>query len=199
MKVLIIPEDVPNDQHILKPLFERLLASLGRRRAKVRVSQERLRGVGQALNVDRIAEIVDRYRGEVRVIVLCVDRDGKDGKDGRENRILRLANIEREIESRFGDGLDFLAADAWEEIEAWVLAGLDLPGDWRWIDVRAEVHVKERYFDRLAESLGLAEEQGGGRERLGKIAARRIDAIRRKCPEDFGNLARRLETIIQGN
>ena len=193
MKVLIIPEDVPNDQHILKPLFERLLASIGRRRARVRVSQERLRGVDQALNVERIAQIVDRYRGEVRVIVLCVDRDGN------EDRRLRLANIEREIETRFGDGLDFLAADAWEEIEAWVLAGLDLPGDWRWSDVRAEVQVKERYFDRLAESLGLAEEQGGGRERLGKIAARRIDAIRRKCPEDFGNLARRLETIIHGN
>ena len=193
MKVLIIPEDVPNDQHILKPLFERLLASIGRRRARVRVSQERLRGVDQARNVERIAQIVDRYRGEVRVIVLCVDRDGND------DRRLRLANIEREIETRFGDGLDFLAADAWEEIEAWVLAGLDLPGDWRWSDVRAEVQVKERYFDRLAESLGLAEEQGGGRERLGKIAARRIDAIRRKCPEDFGNLARRLETIIHGN
>ena len=118
MKVLIIPEDVPNDQHILKPLFERLLASMGRRRAKVRVSQERLRGVGQALctrrttiteasksqerlrgvgqalNVERIAQIVDRYRGEVRVIVLCVDRDGE------VDRRLRLANIEREIETR---------------------------------------------------------------------------------------------------
>ena len=91
MKVLIIPEDVPNDQHILKPLFERLLASMGRR-AKVRVSQERLRGVDQALNAERIAEIVDRYRGEVRVIVLCVDRDGE------VDRRLRLANIEREIE-----------------------------------------------------------------------------------------------------
>ena len=193
MKVLIIPEDVPNDQHILKPLFERLLASMGRRRAKVRVSQERLRGVGQALNVERIAQIVDRYRGEVRVIVLCVDRDGE------VDRRLRLANIEREIETRFGDGLDFLAADAWEEIEAWVLSGLDLPGDWRWSDVRAEVHVKERYFDRLAESLGLAEEHGGGRERLGKIAARRIDAIRQKCPEDFDALARRLETIVHGD
>ena len=193
MKVLIIPEDVPNDQHILKPLFERLLASMGRRRAKVRVSQERLRGVGQALNVERIAQIVDRYRGEVRVIVLCVDRDGE------VDRRLRLANIEREIETRFGDELDFLAADAWEEIEAWVLAGLDLPGDWRWSDVRAEVHVKERYFDRLAESLGLAEEHGGGRERLGKIAARRIDATRQKCPEDFDALARRLETIVHGD
>ena len=104
-----------------------------------------------------------------------------------------------QIETKFGDGLHFLAADAWEEIEAWVLAGLDLPGEWRWTDVRAEVHVKERYFDRLTESLGLAEDHGGGRERLGKIAARRINVIRQKCPEDFGALARRLETIIQGN
>ena len=60
---------------------------MGRRRAKVRVSQERLGGVDQALNVERIAEIVDRYRGEVRAFVLCVDRDGK------VDRRVRLARL----------------------------------------------------------------------------------------------------------
>ena len=88
------------------------------------------------------------------------------------------------------------AAEAWEEIEAWLLAGLKLPAEWRWTDVRAEVQVKERYFDRLTQLLGLAEDHGGGRERLGRIAARRINAIRRKCPEDFDLLARRLEAIV---
>ena len=150
-------------------------------------------GVDEALKVERIADIVDRYGGRVRIIILCVDRDGKSG------RRLRLDNMEREIDSRFRTrfrGLDFLATDAWEEIEAWVLAGLDLPRDWRWTVVRAEVHVKERYFDRLAELRGLEREHGGGRDQLARIAARRIAAIRRKCPEDFDALARRLEAIV---
>ena len=34
--------------------------------------------------------------------------------------------------------LSFLAENAWEEIEAWVLAGLNLPSDWSWAEVRAE-------------------------------------------------------------
>ena len=37
---------------------------------------------------------------------------------------------------------------------------------------------------------------GGGRRPLGEEAARRIDAIRRKCPEDFDALARRLEAHV---
>ena len=198
MKVLIVPEDFSKDQFILKPLFSRLLASMGKPRAKVRVCRDPLLGgIDEALKAERIAEIVDRYGDEVRIIILCVDRDGKPG------RRLRLANIERKIEkrieTRFGGGLDFLAADAWEELEAWVLAGLVLPGEWRWTVVRKEVQVKERYFDRLAKSLGLAADYGGGRERLGNLAARRVNVIRQKCPEDFDNLARRLEAIVQGN
>lgn len=198
MKVLIVPEDFSKDQFILKPVFSRLLASIGKPRAKVRVCRDPLLGgIDEALKKERIAEIIDRYGDEVRIIILCVDRDGKPG------RRLRLDNIEREMERRiettFGDGLDFLAADAWEELEAWVLAGLELPGDWRWTVVRAEVQVKERYFDRLANSLGLAEDHGGGRERLGNVAARRVNVIRQKCPEDFDYLAQRLEAIVQRN
>ena len=196
MKILIVPEHFSKDQFILKPLFSRLFASMGKPRAKVRVCQDPLLGsVDEALKVERITDIVDRYGGEARIIILCVDRDGQVG------RRLRLDNIEREIgrriDTKFRGGLDFLAVDAWEEVEAWVLAGLDLQPGWRWITVRAEIHVKERYFDPLAESLGLADDHGGGRKRLGKFAARRIDAIRQKCPEDFDALARRLEDIIK--
>ncbi|MCY3843278.1 MAG: hypothetical protein OXH69_07005 [Acidobacteria bacterium] len=92
--------------------------------------------------------------------------------------------------------MGFIAAEAWEEIEAWLLAGLRLPTEWRWTDVRAEIQLKERYFDRLTQSLGLAEDHGGGRERLRRIAARRISAFRRKRPEDCDLLARRLEAIV---
>ena len=93
MRVLVVPEDFNKDQFILRPLFSRLLASIGKPRAKVRVCHDPLLGgVGEALKVERIAEIVDRYGGGVRIIILCVDRDGKPG------RRQRLATIEREID-----------------------------------------------------------------------------------------------------
>ena len=41
-----------------------------------------------------------------------------------------------QIESEFQPKCVFLSENAWEEIETWVLAGLDLPGEWRWQVVR---------------------------------------------------------------
>ena len=188
MKVLVIPEDFRKDQYILKPLFERLLRSMGRRHARVRVCQDPLLGgIGEAMKPERIAEIVERYDGMTDVFVLCVDRDGKRGRRRRLD----------DIDKKFGADRDFLAENAWEELETWVLAGLDLPRSWRWTDVRAEVHVKEEYFDKLAKRRSVADGPGGGRKALGKEAASRIDTIRQKCPEDFDALARRLETIMR--
>ena len=188
MNVLVIPEDFRNDQHILKPLFSRLFRAIGQRRAKVEVCRDPLlRGVNEALKHRRIAEVVRQYP-MTHIFILCVDRDGKEGRRERLDR----------IEAAFGsDDRAFLAENAWEEIETWVLAGLDLPGEWRWADVRAEVHVKETYFEPLARERGFADRPGGGREELGDKAARRIPAIRRKCPEDFDALARRVEAAAR--
>ena len=188
MNVLIIPEDFRNDQYILKPLFSRLFRTLGKPSVSVRVCQEPLLGgVGEALKSERMREIVERYEGEMDIFILCIDRDGD------ENRRQRLNHLEAE----FGTGRAFFAENAWEEVETWVLAGLSLPSGWRWADVRAEVGVKERYFEKLADERGVANARGGGREPFGKEASRRIDAIRRKCPEDFDSLARRLETHVR--
>ena len=63
--------------------------------------------------------------------------------------------------------------------------------------VGAEVHVKERYFTAPAQERGVADGPGGGRKALGVEAARRIPAIRRKCPEDFDALARRVEAAAR--
>ena len=181
-----MPEDFRKDQYILKPLFERLFRELGRGAARIRVCQNPLLGgIDQALKSERLAEIMDLYR-MVDVFVLCVDRDGERG------RRRRLDAIEKE----FSAGRTFLAENAWEELETWTLAGLDLPPAWNWSDVRAEVSVKEMYFDKLAEVRGLSDAPGGGRRPLGEEAARRVDAIRRKCPEDFDALARRLEAHV---
>lgn len=76
-----------------------------------------------------------------------------------------------------------------------MLAGLDLPGNWRWADVRAEIHVKERFFEPLVDQQGLADSTGGGRKALAELASRRIRAICQKCPEDFDSLAQRLQSI----
>lgn len=188
MKVLIIPEYPRNDQYILKPLLERLFESIGNLSVRVRVCQAPvLGGIGEALKSERLSEIVDRYQGMIDLFILCVDRDGNRGRRQRLDQ----------IENEFRDGRTFLAENAWEEIETWVLAGLDLPDDWNWRDVRAEVHVKERYFDVLAIERDIAGGPGGGRKVLGREAARNIRTIRRKCRGDFDALARRIEAATR--
>lgn len=188
MRVLIIPEDFRKDQYILYPLFRRLFQQAGKDTAKVVVCQDPLLGgIGEALKPERLADIVDQYDGMIDVFVLCVDRDGD------ESRRQRLAHIE----GRFGNGRVFLAENAWEELETWVLAGLNLPRRWRWRKVRAEISVKEKYFEPLVQERGLTSHPGGGRKTLGEEAARRIRAIRSKCPDDFGRLAERIEELIR--
>ena len=184
MNVLIIPEDFRNDQYILKPLFSRLFQSIGKSRVRVDVCRDPLLGgIAEALKSERIAEVVRKHRGMTDIFLLCIDRDGDTNRRQSLNR----------LEAEFDNGQIFLAENAWEELETWVLAGLDLPSAWRWTDVRAEIHVKEQYFEPLVAQRGLSDAPGGGRKPLAEEASRRIDAIRQKCPEDFDALARRLE------
>ena len=187
MRVLIIPEDFRKDQYILKPIFERLFKAIGKPKARVRVCQDpRLGGVVEAMKSERISEIVGFYP-MTDIFILCIDRDGKEGRRQRLD----------DIESEFGEAGVFLAENAWEELETWVLAGLELPKDWRWVDVRAEKNVKEVYFEPLAAQRGLSDRPGGGRKPLGEEAARNIDVIRQKCLKDFDHLAQRL-TMVSG-
>ena len=186
MRVLVIPEDFRKDQYLLKPLFSRLFATMGRRNVRVRVCQDPLLGgVDEALKSERIQDVLDQHDGMTEIFILCVDRDGIPG------RRQRLDQLERE----FGKDRTFLAANAWEEIETWILAGLDLPTGWRWSEVRAEVQVKERYFNLLADERDLVDGPGGGHRALGNEAARNVNTIRQKCREDFDELAKRLEAL----
>ena len=184
MNVLIIPEDFRYDQHILKPLFSRLFQSIGRRRVHIDVCRDPLLGgVSEALKSERIGEIVRKHGGMTDIFILCIDRDGDTNRRQSLNR----------LEEKFGNGQTFLAENAWEELETWVLDGVRLPGRWRWGTVRAEVDVKERYFQPLVAERNLADAPGDGRKPLTEEASRRIPAIRQKCPEDFDALAQRLE------
>ncbi len=188
MNVLIVPEDFGKDQYILKPLFTRLLRDIGKPRAKVRICQDPLLGgVEEALKSERMSEVIRKHAGMTDIFILCIDRDGDVNRRKRLDRIV----------SEFEQEQVFLAENAWEELETWVLAGLaELPAEWHWKDVRAEVHVKENYFEPLVDQRNLSDSPGGGRKVLGNEASRRIDAIRRKCPDDFDALARRLEAAV---
>ena len=189
MNVLIIPEDFRNDQYILKPLFSRLLRSIGKGHVRVRVCRDPLLGgIGEALKSERIAEVVRKHAGMTDLFVLCVDRDGDT------NRRQRLDDLQQEF--RRGQFMLFLAENAWEELETWVLAGLNLPPEWDWKSVRAEVHVKERYFVPLAARRKLSDAPGGGRKPLAEEASHNISAIRQKCPEDFDALAQRIQSAM---
>ena len=186
MNIVVIPEDFRNDQYILKPLITRLFRNIGVPTATVWVCNDPLLGgIGEALKLERLMKIVERRQGWADIFILCVDRDGVAG------RRQRLNNIENELGARF------LAENAWEELETWVLSAMnDLPDEWPWAVIRGEVQVKETYFDPYVAQRGLTGTLGGGRNVLGEEASRRIRAIRQKCPEDFDSLARRLAALI---
>jgi hypothetical protein len=186
MNVMIIPEDPTHDHYLLLPIFQRLFASIRRPPTKVTIClNPRMRGIDDALNTNRLRDVVSRYP-MVDYFILCVDRDGNTNRRDRLN----------EIEQAFTGTPILIAENAREELETWALAGLRLPRSWVWAEVRAEVSVKERYFDPMAERMGVANGPGGGRKEIGVHAARRISTIRQKCPEDFGALANRLQSLL---
>lgn len=187
LRVLIIPEDFRHDQYILTPLFRRLLEELGKPRAKIEVCKDPLlQGVSEALKDERLEEIFERYDGMVDLYLLCVDRDAIEGRRDRLDQ----------IEQKYGTVRTILAENAWEEVETWLLAGLPLPAEWQWRDVRAHRDVKEAYFQPYAKMRGVESGPGGGRKALGDEASRRLQAVQQKCPEDFGDLSRRIGEFV---
>ncbi|MFP4437745.1 MAG: hypothetical protein ACLFVO_10885 [Chloroflexaceae bacterium] len=193
MKVLIIPEDVKKDQYILKPIITAMMEELGKPYAKVDVCQDpRLRGISQATRWEYIQGIVERYGGMYDLLLLCVDRDSEvDRRD-------QLNNIEQQARSMLNADSLFLAENAWQEVEVWLLAGHTLPAGWNWSEIREERDPKERYYLPFAEQRGVLDKPGDGRKTLGKEAARRYDRIRRRCPEDIVALEQRIHAWIMG-
>jgi len=197
MNVLIIAEDPIKDQYMLKPIIEAMLNYLGRGTAKVAVHQERLGGYGEALKKERIGQIVKERRHNVDVFIECIDRDcqHEGNPAAHQNRRKALDFIEGRIRQEFPKA-KFLAENAIEEIEVWVLAGLDwkaaFPG-WSWQDIRTDCNPKEAYFEPLAKQLGVFEEPGNGRQPLGEQAAKQYaKKLRVLCKEDLLALEHRV-------
>ena len=187
MNVLVIPEDFRHDQYMLKPIIQAMLAELGKPHARVDVLTDPLLGsISQALNVTALTKIIHRHKGMYDLFLLCVDRDGEEGRQQA------LTNIENTLD---GDRLFFFGENAWQEIEVWLLAGLDLPKEWKWQTVRQERDPKEKYYYPFARERDVLLEPGEGRKSLGLEAAKNYGKrIRVRCPEDV----KRLETRVQG-
>jgi hypothetical protein len=180
MKVLVIPEDVRKDQYMLKPIVQAMMKQLGQAKATVEVCQNpRLQGVSQVLNWERIEKILNQYKWEVDLFLICVDRDGEP------NREQKLRNLELQSNAALGNQAKLLIAEnAWQEMEVWVLAGFsDLPTKWNWKAIRDDRDPKEAYFYPFAEIRGVLNSPAQGRSPLAQEAARKYDRIRQLCPE----------------
>ncbi len=192
MKVLVIPEDFRKDQYMLKPIITAMMKALkkGSGTTKVRICQDPLLGgISEALKWENIETIINQYP-MVDLFLLCVDRDGKEG------RKVALDKIEKQATEILGQKQLFLAENAWQEIEVWVLAGLDLPREYNWQEIRQEINPKEIYFLPFVQQQKLLDTPGEGRKPLAEKAARRYDRIRQLCSEDIANLETRINTWI---
>jgi hypothetical protein len=184
--VLVIPEDFTKDEHILKPLIERILEDCGRK-AQIQVCRNpNFQGVQRALNLDALRAVIALYP-MVHLFVLFVDRDGEGGRKQRTDQ------IERTLSSELGPKAVFVAEVAWQEVEVFILAGLNLPSDWRWTEIRADSHVKNTFFKRLVTLRGTTRDPHEGRKRLMSESIANWQRIKSRCPEDIGSLISRLQ------
>ena len=192
VNVLVIPEDFRKDQYVLKPIVEAMMDKIGVRARVIVCTDPLLGGVGEALKWERLAEIIAMHRGMTRVFLLIVDRDCDD------NRAARLRGLEQQAAAALaGSGRVFLAEHAWQEVEAWLLAGMqDLPGEWSWKDVRADCHPKESYYNDYARRRGVLDGPYEGRGLLAREAARNYQRIRKLCPEDIAALEERIRQAL---
>lgn len=190
--VLIIPEDFVVDQYMVKPIIEAMLDSLDVKQHRVRVCMDpRFRGVSQAMDWERLEPVVDRYAAMTHLFLLLVDRDGERGRRAALNK------LERRASEQLGGTATFLAENAWQELEVWVLAGMpDLPKKWIWKEIQAERDPKELYYTPYAKKRGLSAAPYAGREQLAKEAARSFSRVKQLCSRDVGSLRSRLQQAL---
>lgn len=195
MRVLIIPEDFIKDQYMLKPIVSSLMEHLGRPRARVEVCQDpRLGGISEATKWENIEKILKKYP-MVDLFLLLVDRDGNAGRRLTLDQLETQANTLINNRSR-----TFLAENAWQELEVWVLAGMDnLPKEWQWNDIRNEINPKEIFFLEYSSGRGLLESPGEGRKTLGAEAGRNYQRIRRLCVDDLQHLESKIVNWMNFN
>jgi hypothetical protein len=191
LNVLILAEDPVRDGYVLKPIIEAMMKAVGRPQAYVEICKDpRFRGTSQALKWQFIHDALSRNEGMFHLYILCVDRDGD------ANRQAVLEYLEDQARTVLGKDRAFLAENAWQEVEVWLLMGHDLPGKWNWRKIRNELHPKERYYQPFAESRGMLDRPGEGRDMLAREAASRYGRIRGRCKQDVQRLEDRVRNWI---
>jgi len=191
LNVLILAEDFVKDEAVLQPIVGAMLRAAGKPRAKVKVCKDpRFHGTSEALKWAYIEQALSRHRGMVDLFLLCVDRDGV------ASRAAALAHLERQAIAAIPERSAFLAENAWQEVEVWVLAGHNLPTRWNWKEIRQEIHPKENYYVPFAVSRGVIDLPGEGRDKLAREAAARYERIRQRCKEDVGRLEGRIRDWV---
>jgi hypothetical protein len=191
LKVLVIPEDFRKDQYMLRPLIRAMFEFVNKPNAKIEICTDPLLGgVTEVLKWNRIDEVIEMYP-MIDIFLVCIDRDGLSGRRDSMNSIENLA------QAKLGNTKRVLFAEnAWQEIETWILGGLDLPSEWSWSDIRNEVQVKEKYFIPLSESRGLLDSPAEGRGVLAEEAAGKYKSIRsQKCGE-LGHIDSRIQAWL---
>lgn len=195
MNVQIVLEDTPNDRHIAVPIVQAMFQFLGRP-AKVTALAERMRSVEQATDLDRLLPLLAARRGMVDVFLLIVDRDCRAPDRPRGgDRAAALRQLEQRIKEsgELGAECRFLACEAWEELEVWLLAGFEHEA---WRPIREHCDPKEEYFEPFARARGVFEFPAGGRAELMAEAVRRYRRIRHLCGE-LQLLEERLRPILR--
>lgn len=192
MNVLVVCEDHTKDHYVLKPILQAMLQRAGRPRAHVRFHETPRWGVQRALRWDSVSQVIERYRSMVDMFLVVVDRDGLTTR--REV----LDGLEKSAEEHLrGETAVLLAEHAWQEVEAWALAGLSKPPKgWTFARLRREPDVKS-VFQTVARELGLDDEPGGGRDSLGREAARHYRRVVSRCSEDVGALEARIREVVK--
>jgi hypothetical protein len=182
VKVLVIPEDPSLDQHILKPVVEKIFVDFEKAPRVTVLSKPRLRGVAQALNPDILADIVATYSMNDLFLVL-VDRDGDEGR----------ATVARAREAEHAGRL--FVCLAIEEIEVWMLAIHSEALTVGWREIRAEIHPKERFAQPFLQERAPKLDAGQGRAWAMRDLGGQWRGVLRRCPE-LGQLKQRVEAWL---
>jgi hypothetical protein len=171
VKVLIIPEDPTLDQHVLKPVVERIFQEIGKRARVDMLEDPHLSGTGQALDPEVIAGIV-RDNPMEDLFLLMIDRDCD--RDRNEAAVARLE------QSHAGK---LVACLAHQEVEVWMIALHRDRLDTGWSEIRAHCDPKEAFALPFVEKAGWSGLVGKGRKRAMRDLAGQWRGLLSVCPE----------------
>jgi hypothetical protein len=177
--VLVVPEDPTYNGYLLRPLCKRLLREAGRPNANIVVLPEpKVRGISHAKQL--LEDRIPRDWWHFELILFICDADGS--ADSRKDEFKRLEKLAMQRTRP----VTLVCCAAEQELETWMLSGhpeklRDL--SWRWQEIRAEVSVKERFFQPFLDRFGDPATPSQGRERLMQEALANYTGMKQRCPE----------------